>query len=115
MDSLFGYAAPAGRVLLALVFVAGGVQKLFDYAGTAGYMEAYGLPAALMPPVIALELGGGLMVALGWYSRVASLALAGFAVLAAAIFHLDLADQMQTAMLLKNLAIAGVALLELIL
>ena len=47
-------AALLGRVLLALIFVLAGFQKLFDFAGTIGYMEAAGLPLPTLAAIIAI-------------------------------------------------------------
>ena len=70
-------------------------------------MESAGVPGTLLPLVILVELGGGLLLAAGLFTRVMALALAGFTVIAALLFHFDLADQMQQIMFMKNLAIAG--------
>ncbi|MEZ5541094.1 MAG: DoxX family protein [Pseudomonadota bacterium] len=97
----------AGRVLLAAIFIMAGSNKLGAYAGTQGYMESMGVPGALLPLVIALELGGGLAILAGWQTRIAAFLLAGFCIVSAALFHANLADQMQSIMFMKNLAIAG--------
>ncbi len=101
------------RVFLAHIFLLAGLNKLGDaaYAGTQGYMQAMGVPGMLLPLVIALEIGGAVLIAVGWQTRWASLALAGFTLVAAAIFHADFADQMQSIMFMKNVAIAGGLLL----
>jgi uncharacterized membrane protein YphA (DoxX/SURF4 family) len=41
-------AALVGRLLLALIFVVEGWIKIVSYSGTVGYMEAYGVPGALL-------------------------------------------------------------------
>ena len=64
-----------------------GVEKIFGYAGAQGYMEAAGVPGVLLPLVILTEAGGGLCVLLGLFTRWAAIALAGFCVLAAILFH----------------------------
>jgi putative oxidoreductase len=97
----------AGRVLLALLFFVSGLGKLGAYAATQGYMASHGVPGALLPLVIALELGGGMLIVAGLWTRAAALALAGFSILSALLFHANFADQMQQIMLLKNFAIAG--------
>jgi putative oxidoreductase len=97
----------AGRALLSVIFIVAGIGKIGAYAGTQGYMESMGVPGALLPLVIALEIGGGLAVLLGWQTRVAAFLLAGFCLLSALIFHADLGDQMQSILFMKNLAIAG--------
>jgi len=101
------YTNLAGRILLAQLFLMAGLGKITGYAGTQGYMEAMGVPGALLPLVIALEVGGALALILGWQTRLTALALAGFSVVAAVIFHANLADQMQMILFMKNFAIAG--------
>ena len=96
-----------GRVLMAQIFLLAGLNKITGYAGTQGYMEAMGVPGVLLPLVIALEIGGGLALLLGWQTRWAGLALAGFSMISAVIFHADLNDQMQMIMFMKNFAMAG--------
>ncbi len=97
----------AGRVLLASLFVVSGVGKIGAYAATAGYMNAVGVPAALLPLVIATEVLGGLAIIAGWQTRVTALLLAGFTLLSALLFHNNFADQIQTVMFLKNVSITG--------
>jgi len=100
-------AAFAGRLLLALIFVMEGWIKVADYSGTVGYMEANGVPGALLPLVILTELGGGLLVAVGLFTRWAAIALAGFSILTALFFHRDIGSTAQFIHFFKNLAIAG--------
>ena len=107
MNTLQNLSAPAGRLLLALMFVIAGVNKISGYAGTQGYMDSMGVPGALLPLVILLEIGGGLLLILGWHTRVTAFLLAGFTILATLIFHSNLGDQTQMLFFLKNLAIAG--------
>ncbi|NOR62539.1 MAG: DoxX family membrane protein [Rhodobacteraceae bacterium] len=107
MQQIEKLAMPVGRVLIAMMFVMAGFGKIVDYAGTQGYMEMMGVPGALLPLVIITEIGGGLAIILGWQTRLAALALAGFSLISAVIFHADFADQMQMTMFLKNVSIAG--------
>lgn len=97
----------AGRILLALIFVLSGWGKIGGYAGTQQYMESMGVPGVVLPLVIVAELGGGLAVAFGLFTRLAAVGLAVFTLLAAAIFHTDFANQMQYINFMKNIAIAG--------
>jgi len=97
----------AGRILLALMFLLAGISKITGYAGTAGYMASAGVPGALLPLVIALEVGGALAIIVGFQTRLVALALAGFSIVAAALFHSNFADQMQMTMFLKNVSVAG--------
>jgi putative oxidoreductase len=101
----------AGRGLMSAIFLVAGFGKISAYAATQGYMESVGVPGALLPLVIALEIGGGLALLLGFNARLAALALAGFSIASAVLFHADFADQAQSVMFLKNLALAGGLLL----
>ncbi|BBN60576.1 DoxX family protein [Hydrogenovibrio marinus] len=107
MDSLIKLSAPLGRVMLAAIFIIAGLGKIANYTGTQGYMEAMGVPGALLPLVILTEVLGGLAIAFGWHTRIAAFLLAGFTLLAALIFHNNFADQIQQIMFLKNMAIIG--------
>ena len=100
-----------GRIMLALIFILAGIGKIQDPAGTAGYMQSVGLPAPLLWPTIALEIIGGICVAVGFQTRFAAFALAIFSIAAAVIFHRNFADQMQMIMFLKNIGLAGGLLL----
>jgi putative oxidoreductase len=102
---------PLGRFMLALIFILAGVGKIQDPAGTMGYMQSMGVPAILLWPTIALEVLGGLAVAVGFKTRYAAFALAGFSILAAIIFHRNFGDQMQMIMFLKNIGLTGGLLL----
>jgi putative oxidoreductase len=74
-------------------------------------MTMMGVPTGLLPLVIATEIFGGLAVLAGFQTRIAAFLLAGFSILAAVIFHSNFADQMQSILFMKNLAIAGGLLL----
>jgi putative oxidoreductase len=107
MNKLYPFAEVAGRILISVIFVLAGFSKIGGYAGTQAYMESQGVPGALLPLVIATELGGGILVVLGLFTRLAALALAGFSILAAVLFHANFGDQMQQILFMKNLAMAG--------
>lgn len=103
-----------GRIALAVIFVMSGAMKFMDLGGTAAAIASKGLPAPLVLAGLAAatELGGGLLIVLGWQTRWAALALALFTLAAAYLFH-DFwhmeggarADNMIHA--LKNLSIFG--------
>lgn len=106
MNSMEKTADIAGRVLLAAMFLLAGLPKIGGYAGTQAYMVSAGVPGALLPAVIAIEVLGAVALIVGYRTRLAAFLLAGFTVLAALLFH-RAPDQMQQVMFLKNLAIAG--------
>lgn len=107
MNQLQTFAAPTGRLFLSLIFIVSGLNKIVSYAGTQAYMEAMGVAGGLLPLVIALEVVGGIAILIGYQAKWAALALAGFCVLSAALFHGDFSDQMQMTSFMKNLTIAG--------
>ncbi|NQU56129.1 MAG: DoxX family protein [Rhodospirillales bacterium] len=107
MSNIQTFSAPVGRVLIATLFVMAGMHKIFEYAGTQGYMEAMGVPGALLPLVILLEAVGGLAIIVGWKTRPVAFALAGFSILSAILFHANFADQNTMNMFMKNITIAG--------
>jgi putative oxidoreductase len=101
----------SGRILLASLFLLSGLGKITAYAATAGYMASVGVAGALLPLVIVTELLGSLAIILGWQTRVASLLLAAFTLVAGALFHNNFADQIQMVMFVKNVSIAGALLM----
>ena len=78
-----------GRFLLALVFVYAGIRKLGAIAATIATMEKHGIPHAdmLVWGAVALELGGGLALMLGFLARLAALGLFFYLAVLAVIFH----------------------------
>src|SRR6266446_1015036 len=98
-----------GRVLIGLPFAMSGLSKLAAYGPTTGKIAAVGLP---FPPLafavaVAVELGGGLLLILGYRVRPVALALAVFSVVTAVSFHSNFADQNQMIHFLKNVMMAG--------
>jgi putative oxidoreductase len=78
-----------GRIALAVIFLMSGAMKFMDLGATAGAIASKGLP---MPSVLAAlaaitELGGGLLIVVGWQTRWAALVLALFTLVAAYLFH----------------------------
>jgi putative oxidoreductase len=108
-----------GRVLLASLFILGGINKILNYAPTLAVMTGGGLPfaEALLPLTIALELGGGVIVALGRrFAAPVALLLAGYTLVVNIIFHpfwaLSGTDAaIQLSLFFKNISIIGGLLL----
>ncbi|MDQ3563149.1 MAG: DoxX family protein [Pseudomonadota bacterium] len=103
-----------GRVLLALIFIGSGFSKITGFADTAASMAAKGIPMVEVLLIIAIliELGGGLLLALGYKARWAALAIFLFLIPATLIFHAFWAVdpeqvKMQLIQFQKNLAIMG--------
>lgn len=104
-----GTVAATGRLFLAVLFLSSGLGKIAAPAMTQALIAAAGLPAPLLAygAAIVVEVGGGVLLLIGYRSRLAALALAAFTLLAAVAFHADFGDQNQLIHFLKNLAIAG--------
>jgi putative oxidoreductase len=107
MTGLSNLALLAARILLAAIFIKAGYGKLMAYEGTMGYMTKSGVPGGLLPVVILVELVGGILILVGWQTRLAAIALAGFTVIAGLLFHYNFGDMNQTNHFMKNVAIAG--------
>lgn len=112
MTTQSNLASLVARVFLSAIFISAGLSKIgAGYEGTQAYMAMMGVPALLLPLVIATEVLGGLAVLIGFKTRIAAFLLAGFTLLAAFFFHSDFTDQMQNILFMKNIAIAGGLLL----
>ena len=98
-----------GRILLAILFILSGLFKLAAPAATQGYIASVGVPAPLLAYLVAVvvELGGGVLLLVGYRVRFAATVLALFTVAAALLFHHALGDQNQFIHFMKNLAITG--------
>jgi putative oxidoreductase len=107
MNKFHDVSELTGRILISAIFIVAGWGKIGGYAGTQAYMESQGVPGMLLPLVIATELGGGLLVLLGLFTRPAAFALGGFSALSALLFHANFSDGMQQILFMKNFAIAG--------
>jgi putative oxidoreductase len=110
-DRILYYADVPARAAMAAIFVLSGISKIGAFEGTQAYMDAFGLPGALLGPTIAFEILAGLALLLGLGVRQAAFLLAGFSIITALIFHRDFGDQIQQIMFLKNVAMAGGLLL----
>jgi putative oxidoreductase len=106
--------ALTARVLLALLFVPAGFSKIAGFAGTVGYIGSVGLPLPQLGAVIAIavELGLGLALLVGFQTRIAALVIAVFTVAAGVFFHAFWSMPAEQVMInqimfMKNLAIAG--------
>lgn len=106
-DALRDAGLLAGRCLLVFIFLHESIGLLGNYAGASAYMQKSGVPSLLLPAVIALQLGGGLLIVAGIMTRLSALAFAAFCMLTAILFHWQFADRNQLLHFQKDLAIAG--------
>ncbi|HJU12215.1 MAG TPA: DoxX family protein [Candidatus Binataceae bacterium] len=122
MESLRDVGALVGRILLALIFVLSGLNKIMNVSGTAGYMLHAGIPANLVHPLlylsIAIELGCGLLVMAGLQARWAALIIFLWLIPVTLLFHVAgyyqavqqhqaMVAATQQVMYLKNIAMMG--------
>jgi putative oxidoreductase len=107
LERVWKIAMIGGRALLALLFILAGAVKILGPAPFLHHMAEFGVPALLLPAVIALELIAGLALLIGWRVREAAGALAIFCVLTAAIFHNQLWISAERTLFFKDLALAG--------
>jgi putative oxidoreductase len=98
-----------GRLMLAAIFVWGGLGKAMQPGGTIGYIGHAGLPMpqAAYAVAVIVELAGGLLLAVGLLTRPVAVLLAVWCLVTAAIFHADFAQLEMLINAYKNLAIAG--------
>jgi putative oxidoreductase len=104
-----GRAAFVGRVLYASMFLLFGYGKITAYGGTVGYMGSLGLPAPSLATLIAIviEIGGGLLMLVGYQTRLVALVLGIYILVAAFIGHFQLGDLNQFQHFMKNIALLG--------
>ena len=114
MDTLKRYGPLVGRILIALIFLFAGYGKVTGFEGTVGYIASKGVPLPQLAAIgaIIVELGGSILLLVGWKARWAAAALMVFTGIAALIFHnfwAASADQMQNQMIhfMKNISMMG--------
>jgi len=103
-----------GRVLLGAIFVVAGFSKLMTFNASMAMMASQGIPMAGIALALAIvfELGGGLMVVLGYKARLGALMLFVFIIPVTFVFHsfwgmegAEMANQSHH--FLKNLSMMG--------
>ncbi len=114
MNALNRFGPLAARTLIALIFVLSGFGKISGFEGTVGYIASKGLPLPQLAAIgaIIVELGGGILLIIGWKARWAAAAMLVFTALAAVVFHNFWAvppEQAQNQMIhfMKNISMMG--------
>ncbi|MGB0386738.1 MAG: DoxX family protein [Ardenticatenaceae bacterium] len=77
-ENLLNWGLVILRVVVGLVFVAHGFQKVTGISGTAGFFGSIGIPAAMLMAVIVtfVELVGGIALIVGAGTRIVAVLLA---------------------------------------
>src|SRR6266446_10572668 len=103
------YAAAFGRLMIATLFLLSGLGKIAAPAITQAYIASTGLPLPIAGYLIAVavEVAGGLLLAVGYRTTFVATGMAVFTLATAVLFHNNMADQNQMIHFLKNIAITG--------
>jgi putative oxidoreductase len=98
--------ATFGRLLIAVIFLFSGIGKILAPSMTQTYIASAGLPFPIAAYFIAIAIavGGGILLVLGFKMRLVALAVAIFSVAAALSFHHNFADPDQLMHFLKNIS-----------
>ena len=97
------------RILIAILFLIASYGKFKGLGGSTAYFTKLGVPApSIMAPLVAaFELAAGILLLVGFKTRLVALAIGAFVIVAALLAHTNLADGNQLNHLLKNFAIVG--------
>jgi putative oxidoreductase len=96
-----------GRAVLAALFILAGLTKVLQPKPFLDHMAKEHVPRTFFPAVIALELGGGGALLVGWNAGIAAAALSFFCVLTAIVFHRNFAERAERTLFAKDIALAG--------
>ena len=103
-----------GRIFLSTIFLIEGFRKLIFREQTIEFMEAYGVPGILFIPSVIVEILFPLLIIVGYKTKLASLVMILFILTVTIIFHTDFSNEMQLIAFLKNIAITGGFLINLV-
>jgi putative oxidoreductase len=80
-------AAFLGRLLLSVIFVLSGFQKLTQFSGTVAFMGSEGLPLPLIAAIVAVlvECVGGILLIFGYQTRLTGSVLAAWCIATALV------------------------------
>jgi putative oxidoreductase len=109
MEWLKSLGSLIGRILLVLIFLNSGIEKIEGFEGTAQYMAKYGMPytSFFLFGAIIFELAGSIFAILGYYARFGAFLLIIFLIPTTIIFHTNFEDPIQIIMLMKNVSMFG--------
>jgi putative oxidoreductase len=104
MTNVNNAAATGGRLLMSVIFLLSGLEKLIGFGGTVAYMASQGLPLPMLAAIVAVvvECVGGLLVLIGYQTRTTTLVLAAWSVATALLAHAHFSDPNQMINFLKK-------------
>jgi putative oxidoreductase len=106
-DALVAGGLLVARLLLAVPFLTFGTSKVLHTAQIQQYMLAHHVAPNLVYLTIAVQIGFGACMAIGYQTRLAAMMLAGFCMIATSLFHTDFSLAGELAQFTKDFAIAG--------
>jgi putative oxidoreductase len=106
-DALVAGGLLVARLLLAVPFLTFGVSKVLHTPQIQQYMLAHHVAPSLVYLTIAVQIGFGACMAIGYQTRFAAMMLAGFCMIATSLFHTDFSLPGELAQFTKDFAIAG--------
>ncbi len=109
METWKNWAGLIGRILLVIIFVISGTGTIGNFDGTAKLMAQHGIPLAsfFLVGAIFFELGGSILVILGFLARLGALLLLIFLVPTTLVFHGNISEPMQKIQFMKNVGLFG--------
>ena len=57
------------RVLISALFLFSGYNKIFNFSGTASWMEGFGVPGFLLWPAIVMEIILPILIIIGYKTK----------------------------------------------
>ncbi|HET7174722.1 MAG TPA: DoxX family protein [Gammaproteobacteria bacterium] len=96
-----------GRVMLAAMMFWTGYGRLMSFASIHNYVNDWGVPHAFKPVIVLWEVGAGLLLLVGVYTKPAAYAAALFCVVSGFVVHLHDGDELQLIDFMKNMALTG--------
>jgi putative oxidoreductase len=99
--------AIVGRATLAALFILAGAAKLLGPAPFLAHMDQFRVPRLVLPAVIALEIGAGAALLIGWRTPITAGLLSVFCVATAVVFHHQLGNRVERTQFFKDIALAG--------
>jgi putative oxidoreductase len=98
-----------GRILMAAIFILGGITKAMAPAAGQAMMAKYGLPVPMLAygVTVVVELGGGLLLLAGFLTRPVAVVLGLWCIATALVAHTAWGDPNMRGHFMKNLAMAG--------
>lgn len=101
--------AALGRILIVFLFFVSGAAKVAAPSMIQSYIASAGLPAPFVAWLIAIiiEVGGGILLVVGYQTRIVAAIMAIYSIAAASAFHHNFSDQSELISFLKDISIAG--------